>query len=148
MIRNTLSLMVGTVLLAISGACQPAAKTAAPAPSPGRDTVTITQDRNGGQVQLQQGQTLLVRLAESTPRGLTWEMESMPDQNILMPDGQRRVRSGEQIKYDSLLSLQELRFQAVGPGMTKLDLAYDRPGGGEDEVQTRFTVDVIVEPTS
>ena len=31
--------------------------------------------------------------------------------------------------------------------MTTLNLAYDRPGGGEGEVQSRFTVDVIVEPS-
>lgn len=108
----------------------------------------VTQDANGGQVVLKPGQTLLVRLPKSTPRGMVWEMDRMPDQNVIMPDGQRKVRSEEQIKYESLLSYQELRFQAQTPGMTELDLAYDRPGAGEEEVQRRFKIDVIVEPES
>ena len=147
MSRHVFGIMLISALLLL-GACESAPKgPATPAPA-GRDTVVINQDRNGGQVVLRPGQTLLVRLTKSTPRGMVWEMGSMPDQSVIMPDGQRRVRTEEQEKYDSLLAYQELRFQAVAPGMTKLNLAYDRPGGGEDEVQMRFEIDVIVEPGS
>jgi predicted secreted protein len=146
MLKNALCTLITASLLTL-GACQSPPKGPQPAPLAGRDTVTINQDSNGGQVALKQGQTLVVQLPKSTPRGMVWEMDSMPDQGVIMPDGQRRVRTGEQIRYDSLLSYQELRFQAIAPGMTTLNLAYDRPGGGEGEVQSRFTVDVIVEPS-
>ena len=143
--RQIPSMFIAIGLLVFAGACQSGSKGPQPVPAAGRDTVTVTMTQNGGQVRLSRGQTLLVQLPESTPRGLTWEMESMPDQSVLMPDGQRHVRSEEQAQYGSLLTSQELRFQAVGAGSTTLSLAYDRPGGGEATVESRFTLDVVVD---
>lgn len=139
------------VLLQVS--CQPKptviqARGPVRAPEAGLNTVVVTQERNGGQVVLKTGQTLLVRLTKSSTPGMTWQMDRMPDQSVLMPDGKRQVRSGKQLKYDSLLSYLELRFEAQAPGETELDLAYDVPGGGEESVERRFTLEVIVESGS
>lgn len=139
----TVFLTIG--LLAFAGACQSGPKGPQPASQAGRDTVTVTMQQNGTRIRLQQGQTLLVQLPESQARGLTWEMEAMPDQSVLMPNGQRHLRSQEQADYGSLLTDQELRFQAVGPGTTTVSLAYDHPGGGEASVQSRFSVSVVVD---
>lgn len=140
---STVFLAIG--LLAFVGACQSGSQGSQTTSQVGRDTVTVTMSQNGGRIRLQQGQTLLVQLPESAARGLTWEMEAMPDQSVLMPNGQRHLRSQEQAEYGSLLSDQELRFQAVGPGTTTVSLAYDRPGGGEATVQSRFSVSVVVD---
>ena len=143
--RHIPSMFIAIGLLVFAGACQSGSKGPQPVPAAGRDTVTVTMNQSGGQVRLSRGQTLLVQLPESNPRGLTWEMDSMPDQSVLMPDGQRHIRSEEQAQYGSLLTSQELRFQAVGSGSTSLALAYDRPGGGEATVESRFTINVVVD---
>ena len=110
----------------------------------GADTVIVTQAQDGARVVLGPGQTLLVRLPVSTDRGMRWEMEAMPDQAVLMPDGQRIVQSNDQVKYDSMIAYEELRFQAQASGRTQLQLNYDRPGYGESSVQRRFNIDVVV----
>lgn len=143
--RHIASMFIATALLVFAGACQSGSKAPQPVPAAGRDTVTVTMNQNGGRVRLTQGQTLLVQLPESASRGLTWEMDSMPDQSVLMPDGQRHIRSEEQSEYGSLLTTQEIRFQTVGPGSTTVALAYDRPGGGEATVESRYTLDVVVD---
>ena len=112
----------------------------------GPDTVIVTQDQDGGRVVLSPGQTLLVRLPVSNDRGMRWEMEAMPNQAVIMPDGQRVVRSNDQVKYDSLIAYEELRFQAQAAGQTELQLNYDRPGSGEGSVERRFNIDIVVFP--
>ena len=71
-------------------------------------------------------------------------MEAMPNQAVIMLDGQRVVHSNDQVKYDSLIAYEELRFEAQAPGETELQLNYDRPGFGEGSVERRFNIDVVV----
>lgn len=115
---------------------------------PGPDTVVVDQNRNGDTVTLRSEQTLLIRLPEEPARGMTWEMQQRPDESVLMPDGQRTVRSGRQIREGSLLSYQELRFQAQEAGQTQVQLAYDQPKLGDASITRQFTLTVIVEAGS
>jgi len=124
--------------------CQSQQGSSINAKAAGADTVVVTQDQDGGRVALNPGQTLLVRLPVSNDRGMRWEMEAMPNQAVIMPDGQRVVRSNDQVKFDSLIAYEELRFQAQAAGETKLQLNYDHPGLGEGSVQRRFNLDVVV----
>ena len=110
----------------------------------GPNTVVVEQGQNGETVTLKPGQTLLVRLPEEPARGMAWEMEQMPDASVLMPDGTRVVRSGQQLQDNSLLAYQELRFQAQTAGVTTLALAYDNPQQGSDSITRRFTLKVSV----
>jgi inhibitor of cysteine peptidase len=112
--------------------------------APGPNTVVVEQGQNGETVTLKPGQTLLVRLPEEPARGMAWEMEQMPDASVLMPDGTRVVRSGQQLQDNSLLAYQELRFQAQTAGDTTLALAYDNPQQGSDSITRRFTLKVSV----
>jgi inhibitor of cysteine peptidase len=112
--------------------------------APGPNTVVVEQGQNGETVTLKPGQTLLVRLPEEPARGMAWEMEQMPDASVLMPDGTRVVRSGQQLQNNSLLAYQELRFQAQTAGVTTLALAYDNPQQGSDSITRRFTLKVSV----
>ena len=112
--------------------------------APGPNTVVVEQGQNGETVTLKPGQTLLVRLPEEPARGMAWEMEQMPDASVLMPDGTRVVRSGQQLQDSSLLAYQELRFQAQTAGDTTLALAYDNPQQGSDSITRRFTLKVSV----
>ena len=139
-------LPIVTVALAVLAlvSCQSQQGNSINAKAAGADTVIVTQDQDGGRVALNPGQTLLVRLPISNDRGMRWEMEAMPDQAVLMPDGQRIVQSNDQVKYDSMISYEELRFQAQAAGKTQLQLNYDRPGYGEASVQRRFNIDVVV----
>ncbi len=124
--------------------CQSQQGSSINAKAAGADTVIVTQDQDGGRVALNPGQTLLVRLPISNDRGMRWEMEAIPNQAVIMPDGQRVVRSNDQVKFDSLIAYEELRFQAQAAGETKLQLNYDHPGLGEGSVQRRFNIDVVV----
>ena len=124
--------------------CQSQQGSSINAKAAGADTVVVTQEQDGGQVVLKPGQTLLVRLPVSNDRGMRWEMEAMPNQAVIMLDGQRVVHSNDQVKYDSLIAYEELRFQAQAPGKTELQLNYDRPGFGEGSVERRFNIDVVV----
>ena len=124
--------------------CQSQQGSSINAKAAGADTVVVTQEQDGGQVVLKPGQTLLVRLPAANDRGMTWQMEVKPNQSVIMSDGERIVQSGDQVKYDSLISYVELRFQAQAPGKTELQLNYDRPGFGEGSVERRFNIDVVV----
>jgi len=138
---RSVAIALGVLILA---SCQSQQGNAINAKAAGANTVIVTQAQDGGRVVLGPGQTLLVRLPISTDRGMRWEMESMPDQAVIMPDGQRIVQSNDQVKYDSMISYEELRFQAQAAGKTQLQLNYDRPGYGEASVQRRFNIDVVV----
>ena len=128
----------------VLASCQSQSAGSIAAQPAGSNTVVVTQEQDGSQVVLTPGQTLLVRLPVSNDRGMTWQMETMPNQAVIMPDGEQTVRSNEQIKYGSLISYVELRFQAQAAGETTLQLNYDRSGQGEGSVERRFNLDVVV----
>ena len=142
--RTRIALSALLVLILAGCASAPSRPALQPEPAPGPNTVTVEQNRNGDTVTLKPGQTLLIRLPEEPARGMTWQMQQRPDESVIMPDGQRTVRSGRQIKEDSLLSYQELRFQAQEVGETQVLLAYDQPQVGDSSITRQFTLTVVV----
>lgn len=142
-IRTCLSALLVLVLAGCGSA--PSRPALAVEAAPGPDTVIVEQNRNGGTVTMQTGQTLLIRLPEEPARGMTWQMKQRPDESVLMPDGQRVVRSGRQLRDNSLLAYQELRFQTQESGETQVMLAYDQPLVGDSSTTRQFTLTVVVE---
>ena len=142
--RTRIALSALLVLVLAGCASAPSRPALQPESAPSPDTIVVEQDRNGGTVTLRTGQTLLIRLPEEPARGMTWQMQQRPDESVIMPDGQRTVRSGRQIKEGSLLSYQELRFQAQEVGETQVLLAYDQPQVGDSSITRQFTLTVVV----
>ncbi|MCH2136538.1 MAG: protease inhibitor I42 family protein [Phycisphaerales bacterium] len=148
MIReSTTSIALATAL--ILGGCASSASQRPTSSAPGRpdlpaNSVAVTATSNGSHVSLDVGQVLVVELPENPSRGHTWQLAAPMDQTVVMPDGQRFVESSQQQADGSLVGTQQLRFAAVGPGESVIDLALVRPGAGIASAVERWIVQVIV----
>lgn len=119
-------------------ACQSTPAAVAP------NAVVVTAADAGERIHLTPGQELLVRLLSNPATGFEWQLLALPDQAVLLPDGNRWIQSPAQQERQDEVKTQELRFVAQGPGETRLVLEYlvpGRPGGAGDAT---FSVEVVV----
>lgn len=127
------------LLLAIaSGGCQSTPQGIAP------DAVVVTASDAGTRVHVSPGQEVLVRLLANPATGYEWQLLALPDQAVLLPDGNRWVQSPAEVERQDEVKTQELRFIAQGPGNTRVELEYlvpGRPGGAGD---AQFSFEVLV----
>jgi predicted secreted protein len=98
----------------------------------------------GGVIELHVGQILLVELPESASSGRVWQMLRRPTGTVLMPDGNRYEQTPEQEARQDLIGMQQLRFEAVGPGEVILSLALVRPGTGLSSRDERWMGQIVV----
>lgn len=88
------------------------------------ETVVVTEGNDHGQVNLNIGDTLVVRLRSNQTTGYTWSVGQI-DRSMLRQVGTgylRPVRGGM-----GAPGTQEFRFQVVGSGSSFLGLLYQRP---------------------
>jgi inhibitor of cysteine peptidase len=137
--------LLPNVFLAMAAAWT-AALVACQAPPPGiaPNAVIVTASDVGTRVHLAPGQEVLVRLLANPATGYEWQLLAMPNQAVLLPDGNRWVQSPAETQRQDEVKTQELRFVAQGPGETRVELEYlvpGRPGGAGD---AQFGFDVVV----
>jgi predicted secreted protein len=125
-----------TCLLLCLAACQTTPSGVAP------NAVIVTASDADTRVHVAPGQEVLVRLLANPATGYEWQLLAMPDQSVLLPDGNRWVQSSAEIQRQDEVKNQELRFVAQGPGETRVQLEYLVPGrpGGAGDAQFGFTV--------
>ncbi len=131
-------LAMAAALAASLAACQ----TTPPGIAP--NAVIVTASDAGTRVHLAPGQEVLVRLLANPATGYEWQLLALPNQAVLLPDGNRWVQSPAQTQRQDEVKTQELRFVAQGPGETRVELEYlvpDRPGGAGD---AQFAFEVVV----
>jgi inhibitor of cysteine peptidase len=106
------------------------------------NAVIIQASDAGTRVHLSPGQELLVRLLANPDTGYEWQLLALPDQAVLLPDGNRWVQSSAEMQREDEVKTQELRFVAQGPGQTRVQLEYLVPGrpGGAGDAQFGFEV--------
>jgi predicted secreted protein len=112
-------------------------------PAAGQD-VLVGLAEAGEVIELRVGQILLVELPESPTAGRAWQMLRRPEASVLMPDGNRYEQTDEQKARDDSIGMQQLRFEAVGPGETILSLALVRPGTGLASSDERWMGQITV----
>ena len=106
------------------------------------NAVVLTASDAGTRVHVTPGQEILVRLLANPVTGYEWQLLALPDQAVLLPDGNRWVQSAAEQQRQDEVKTQELRFVAQGPGETRIQLEYLVPGrpGGAGDAQLGFEV--------
>ncbi len=131
-------MLAGLAVAIALAACQSTPPGIAP------NAVIVTASDAGTRVHLAPGQEVLVRLLANPSTDYQWQLLALPDQAVLLPDGNRWVQSPEEVERQDEVKTQELRFVAQGPGTTRVELEYlvpGRPGGAGD---AQFGFEVVV----
>ena len=100
---------------------------------------------NGSHVRLRAGQVLQVDLPERRDGHRTWQLASPLKLSVLRPDGQRYINSTAEGDNEAPAGTRQVRFMAVAPGETIVNMAKVVPGAGLSSAQDRWILQVIVE---
>ena len=123
-----LVLIAGLVLIAL-GAC-----------SSGNE-VRLDDGDDGGQVELQGGQTLVISLEGNPTTGYTWQVDEV-DEKVLRQVGDPGFEPDSGAVGAG--GVQTLRFETVTSGTTTLKLVYVRPWEEGSPPEETFSVQVTV----
>ena len=111
-------------------------------PPAGPATQTINESNDGGTIDLEVGDHLIVRLAGNPTTGYTWEREATPMPSLILtsekqytPDASDTVGGGGYYQW---------AFQAEKVGTTNLKLIYQRPFEPDQTPAKTFVVAVQV----
>lgn len=132
----------GAVALAV-GIALALASTAIAAPpeqEPPAEEIVVTADDHGGEIELREGQLLVVRLQANPSTGYGWQVSEPAHEPIL-----RQAGAGEFQPESELLGapgIQILRFEGVREGDSTLILEYRRPWEPELEPSDSFRLQV------
>lgn len=108
-------------------------------------SVTIGPADSGSTVRLKTGQDLLVELLANPAMGYRWELRTLPDQAVILPDGDRMIaRQGAAPSEE--VRTQQLRFVAQAPGRALVVLEYVQPGQPVPSDPASFTFIAEVTP--
>ncbi|MFN2155296.1 MAG: protease inhibitor I42 family protein [Anaerolineae bacterium] len=105
--------------------------------------IELTAADDGRQIEMQQGQTLVVSLESNPSTGYRWERAPVEDE-ILQQAGEPEFRQGGRSGLVGTPGQQIFRFQAAATGTTRLDLVYHRPWEQEAKPEGIFSVTVVV----
>jgi inhibitor of cysteine peptidase len=109
--------------------------------SAGGNPLMLTEKNDGQNVQMSNGQQLVVTLEGNPTTGYTWEVDTI-DQAILKQIGEPEFKaSSGALGAGGLMTLQ---FQAVSQGETPLRLVYHRPWEQGIAPEKTFEVNVVV----
>jgi predicted secreted protein len=109
-------------------------------PPPGE--VRLTAEDDGRQVELSEGQALVINLESNPSTGHRWEVEDVAErqeERVLRQLGESEFQPGSNLL--GAPGMQIIRFEAVRAGQTTLRLLYRRPWENIDPVRT-FSVEV------
>ncbi len=110
-------------------------------PTPAAPIQSLTEADAGRSIELRAGDTLEVTLPGNASTGFQWEVKSV-DASILKPSGEPAFKSSSNALGSS--GQFTLRFEAVAPGQTKLQLIYHRPFETDTPPAQTFEVTVTV----
>jgi inhibitor of cysteine peptidase len=96
---------------------------------------------NGGKVEVQTGQILVISLASNPTTGYRWEPVEI-NEAILQPLGEAEFQPQSDLL--GAPGVETLRFEAKGAGTTSLKLGYHRPWEEDVELLETFEVEVTV----
>ena len=97
---------------------------APPADDPNHGEIRLSVADDGRQVELKEGQTLVVSLESNPSTGYRWEVDEV-DETILQQTGKTEFKSESHLI--GAPAQQIMRFEAVAAGRTSLRLVYRRP---------------------
>jgi len=106
-------------------------------PGPVR-TICLSPVQSGQMVDIKEGQRILIRLPEG-PKGYKWAVSRPPKPSVL---GSVICTACPVSAAWADTASVEYSFQAVGPGMTDLELIQQPPGGGPATASFVLTVRV------
>jgi predicted secreted protein len=105
-------------------------------------TVAITDQENGKDVDLPQGEALIVKPAANPTTGYSWAVVGDPAPLKLLKT--RNKKGGDSKPMAGAPSVQELKFAASSAGISNLKLEYRRPLEHDVAAVKTFTVKVNV----
>jgi inhibitor of cysteine peptidase len=106
--------------------------------------VEIGENNDGGQVELAQGQELVITLASNPSTGYGWEWVPAED-GVLAQVGEPEF--SQKPREKALVGAggaETLRFEAKKAGQTTLELVYHRPWEKDADPERTFSVQVTV----
>jgi inhibitor of cysteine peptidase len=109
--------------------------------APEEATVLITEEQNGLQVNLGQGDFLLVRLESNPSTGYSWEIVDN-DEAILRPLGEPEFQASSSAVGAG--GTETFSFEAISEGVSVLRMIYHRSFEDEEPLET-FLQRVVVE---
>lgn len=103
--------------------------------------VTLDANDNGRQIEIEEGQILVVALESTPSTGYRWETVGL-EEDILQQVGETEFQS----KSDAVgvSGVEIFRFKAVGAGGTTLKLVYHRPWEKSVDPLKTFSCQVMV----
>ena len=109
------------------------------------EEVILSAKDNGGQIEVDAGQTLVLTLESNPTTGFRWEVVEMEDA-VLRPKGEAEfeVASALEPPPPGTGGMEILRFEAVDAGETLLELVYHRPWEEGVEPLETFSIQVTV----
>jgi len=107
------------------------------------DQVELTEADDGRQIEMEEGQTLVVTLASNPSTGYRWE-RAPSEAGVLQQSGDAEFKQGNVKGLVGASGHETLRFKATRTGTTKLELVYHRPWEQEAKPEGVFSVTVVV----
>ena len=104
-------------------------------------TVEVNEEMNGGSVTLEQGQTLVLKLASNPTTGYDWEIVDL-NAAILEKVGEVEYKSDSALTGSG--GVNTYTFKAVGSGNMQLSLVYHRSWEKDIPPIETFVMDVTV----
>ena len=101
--------------------------------------IVITQKDQGRMFEVNQGDLIMIRLAENLTTGYGWELEELDGPVLELLDSDYSEDRGEGMGRGGMRSF---RFLAKSPGTQHIQLGYRRPW--EDAAVEHFDVDIKV----
>ncbi len=109
-----------------------------------RDT-NLTDANNGQATTIHVGGRLVIELEANPTTGYTWEVLNL-DTSLLVQSGEIEYRSSSLNPMPGQGGTQILRFQAVHPGTTTLQLIYHRPFETNTPPLQTYNLPLTIEP--
>jgi len=114
--------------------------------SPARPEVNVNEADNGGQIELEQGQILVVTLESNPTTGYRWE-QAENQETILEQIGEAEFKPSDEGEPPIVGAggWQIFRFKAISTGKMTLRLVYRRPWEEGVEPVNTFSLDVVIQ---
>ena len=105
--------------------------------------VMLDMADNGGQIEVEVDQILVISLESNPTTGFGWQISEIEDP-ILQSMGEAEFQPSESNEVVGAGGTETLRFKAISPGQTTLTLVYRRPWEDDVAPLETFLLNVIV----
>jgi predicted secreted protein len=129
------SLATGTLLTIVGSLSVMPARSAEAAP------VTVTENQNGGTVELPKNQTLIVRLPAQLGTGFSWSVVGTEGAPVRLSSTRTEHRD---VSMPGSAETQVFVFEPTTPGSAKIELGYRQPWIKDRPPARNFTLHVVI----